>query len=301
MREIVLDSSLTVEERDFEILNPRHAFGFKDNEFNAVTELAINHRNYLDYLGECWRQHYGVVISPTILWNMVLSNLAFEVNKNPETYHKYFTESNDKQEIIVQQGGHLIDVSLLIAELQHRIPSNILDDCFPEFTTDTKNSKIANYTAFLDMVSPYYNYGMLLCGIPKVKILGEKVDWLKFMMLLGVFTTALPECREYLIGVANNVAAISDETCDYSKLFSLQECGSGSQLEVSGWIRDFFIEQPLVPYLENFVPCISKIDYKNYNDGGKEYRLYAGLFTSEIENGYLVPKFDNQYFEKVVE
>ena len=301
MKEIILDNSLTVEEQDFKILNQRYAFGIQEDAFKSVTELDAIHRNYLDYLSLCWKNHYGIVISPTILWNMVLNNLAFEVNKNPETFRKYFTESDEKQEIIVEQGGHLIDVSLLIAGLQGRIPTSLLEDCFPAFSTDTQMSDIADYTAFLDMVSPYYNYGMFLCGIPKVRVLGTSHDWTMLMFTLGKVTALLPECQNYLIDVANHVAAIADNICDYSNLFSLQRCGSGSQVEVSGWIRDFFIEQPRVPYPENFIPCISKIDYKNYNEGGKEYRLYAGLFNSEVEDGYLVPAFGNQYFEKIGE
>jgi len=280
MKEIILNDSLIVDEREFYSVDPQRAYGFEYQEFEAVTELDIKHRNYLDYLSMCWRRHYGVVISPTILWNMVLSNLAFEVNRVPEIYKKYFTDSDEKKEIVVDQGGFLINSELL--------------------STDDEMSTIANNVAFLDMVSPYYNYGMYLCGIPKIKILGTNGDWQSFMFYLGKLTALLPEAEDYLIGVANRVAEIVDNTCDYSNMFSLEKCGSGSQVEVSGWIRDFFIKQPKVPYLENFVSCISKIDYKNYNDGEKEYRLYAGLFTSDVDDEYLVPSFNTQYFEKSI-
>ena len=298
MKEIILDSSLTVEDRDFRVVSPQSAYGFRYQEFEPVTELDVIHRNFLDYLVLCWGRHYGVVISPTILWNMVLSNLAFEVNRVPDTYRKYFTDSDEKKEIVVTQGGYLIDPQLLINKLRGLIPDDNMGDFFPKFSTDGDMSVLANQIAFLDMVSPYYNYGMLLCGIPKVKVLGTNEDWQWFMNHLGKLTGLLEEANDYLVGVAVRVAEIAQETADYSELFSLERCGSGSQVEVTGWIRDFFIEQPRVPYPENFVSCISKIDYKNYNEGGKEYRLYAGLFTSEVEDGYLVPAFNTQYFEK---
>lgn len=298
MKEIILDSSLTVEDRDFRVVSPQSAYGFNYQEFEPVTELDVIHRNFLDYLVLCWGRHYGVVISPTILWNMVLSNLAFEVNRVPDTYRKYFTDSDEKKEIVVTQGGYLIDPQLLINKLRGLIPDDNMGDFFPKFSTDGDMSVLANQIAFLDMVSPYYNYGMLLCGIPKVKVLGTNEDWQWFMNHLGKLTGLLEEANDYLVGVAVRVAEIAQETADYSELFSLERCGSGSQVEVTGWIRDFFIEQPRVPYPENFVSCISKIDYKNYNEGGKEYRLYAGLFTSKVEDGYLVPAFNTQYFEK---
>ncbi len=302
MKEIILDSSLYVTEDrydDSRKFDPERFFN-DSKGFKAITEISAEttHINYLYYLTGCWKRHYGVIVSPTILWNLVLGNLAYKVNKNPDVFRKYFTESDKKEEIIVVQGGNLISVELLIEALQGKVPSTILKDVFPVFSTDTEKSKMANYTAFLDMVSPYYNYSMLLCGIPKIKVLGTKDDWLWFMWALGKITAAIPECAEYLIAVANRIAIINEPECDYSKFFTLERCGSGSQVEVNGWITEFFIKQPRVPYPENFIPCISKIDYHCYNNG-KDYRLYAGLFTSTIEDGYLVPGFESIYYEKV--
>jgi hypothetical protein len=300
MKEIILDNSLTpAVDYKFNNFNPEYAFN-DCKGFKVVTTLEseIFHRNYLTYLELCWRKHYGIVISPTILWNLVLNNFAHQVNKTPEKFRKYFTESEEKQEIIVQQGGNLIDVNLIISEITSKIPSNIMENFFPKYTTDTEKSKIANYTAFLDMVSPYYNYGMLLCGIPKIKILGEKSDWLTMMYNLGAIVAQIPEFEEYVFKVTSIIADIIYENIDYSKFFTLERCGSGSQVMVSGWIINFFIEIPRIAYPENFISCVSKIDYKCYNDGN-DYRLYAGLFTSIIEDGYLIPAFDNVYYKKI--
>lgn len=299
MKEIILDNSLEINEREFDKFNPKYFFE-NINNFEPLTNINadIIHRNYLDYLTLCWKRHYGVIISPTILWNIVLSNLAFEVNQRPKTYRKYFSESEKKQEICVRQGGKLISTELLINGLNGYVPSDIMEHCFPNFTTNNEKSKIANYTAFLDMVSPYYNYSMFLCGIPKIKILGSKEDWYLFIDNCLKISKQIPEFITYLLKVSNRITTILEEIVDYSNFFSLQKCGSGSQLEVNGWITEFFIEQPKVPYLNNFIPCISKIDYHNYNDGN-DYRLYAGLFSSIIKDSYLIPDFDNIYFKKI--
>lgn len=299
MKEIILDNSLVADDKNFSKLETRYFFN-DSKGYDAITNIdaEITHMNYLMYLSLCWKRHYGVIISPTILWNIVLNNLAYKVNKTPDVYRKYFSESDEKVEICVQQGGNLIDVKLLIAGLTGRIPSKMLEDSFPEFSTDTENSKIANYTAFLDMVSEYYNYSMYMCGIPKVKILGTQDDWLHFMFYLGSIAGAIPEFAEYLITVGNRIASICENTCDCTSFFRLDKCGSGSQVEVAGWITEFFIEQPRVSYPENFISCIAKIDYHNYNDG-MDYRMYAGLFKSVIEDGYLVPAFDKMYFKKL--
>ena len=298
MKEIILNEKLTVTNGRFPEFDLRYFFDdVKGYESITTFDTTITHRNYLRYLGHCWQAHYGAIISPTILWNMVLSNLAFEVNKYPGKYRKYFTDSEDKKEILVNQAGNLIDVKLLMLGVCGKMPTTIINECFPVFTTDTEKSIIANYTAFLDMVSPYYNYSMYCCGIPKVKILGTEEDWKLFADKCMKILEIIPEFDAYLDIVRLRVLSIVMGTADYSQLFSLERCGSGSQVEVEGWIQDFFIEKPSVRYPENFVSCISKIDYHNYNDE-KDYRLYAGLFTSTIVDGYLVPEFDNIYFQK---
>jgi hypothetical protein len=301
IRETILDDTLEIKtDYNFPQFNPKYFFN-ESKGFEPVTVIEntqITHKNYLDYLVLCWRSHYGVVISPTILWNLVLCNMAYMVNKRPETFRKYFTDSDKKKEIIVEQGGNLISTELLVDMLKGYMSTKVMDTMFPVFTTDTEKSIIANQAAFLDMVSPYYNYGMLLCGIPKIKILGTKTDWLTFMFNLGSIASVLPEFAEYSLTVGDKVSRIIDDIIDYKGMFNLEKCGLGSQVMVSGWIQDFFIEQPKVPYPENFISCVSKIDYKCYNDN-KEYRLYAGLFTSErTEDGYLIPTFDNMYFVK---
>lgn len=300
MKEIVLDNTLTIVDREFRVFDPRYMFDIEQGEFTPITEInaAVIHRNYIDYLTQCWRRHYGVIVSPTILWNMVLGNLAFEVNKDPEKYRNYFTLSAKKQEVLIQQAGNQIDVSLLVSKLQSYIPGDIIDEFFPSFSTDTSKSEIADYTSFLDLVSPYYNYGMYVCGIPKIKILGTKEDWELFDLQCKVLATKIPEFGDYLDKVSDKIYSIINDSADFSSFFDLTRCGSGSQVTVGGWIRDFFIEQPRVLYPENFISCISKIDYHNYTDK-KDYRLYAGLFTSSIEDDYLVPEFDNIYFEKL--
>jgi hypothetical protein len=302
-KEVILDLSLTTKEIVLTAtqFNSRRFFNIEKG-FEQVTPLTnyITHRNYLDYLALCWNYHYGVVISPTILWNMVLCNLAYEVNKNPEKYRKYFTKSEEKIEIMVEQGGELIDPALLIAGLQGSVPTRILDAVFPPLSTDTEKSRFANYTAFLDMASPYYNYSMYLCGIPKIMILGVKNDWLHIIHRIGMITAVIPECDDYLFEVATKISDIADNNIDYKDFFSLERCGSGHQVMVSGWIKDFFIEKPKVSYPENFVPCISKFDYHNYNND-TDYRLYAGLFSSKIEGDYLVPSFESVYYKKMEE
>ena len=85
MKEVILDETLEIQERNFPEFSPRKHFNI-NGDFEAISNVdsEITHRNYLDYLTICWRRHYGVIISPTILWNMVLNiSTQFIISNEP--------------------------------------------------------------------------------------------------------------------------------------------------------------------------------------------------------------------------
>ena len=196
--------------------------------------------------------------------------------------------------------GLYLDLDELMKRLKELVPNNV-DDFFPEFSTKTQDSTISDYGAFAHMVSPYYNYSMYLCGIPKVRVEGTNEDWLNFesgLQRLGsLFIDTDQKMTTYFLNVSDTILKIRNETIDFSDMFRLEECGSGSQVEVAGWIQDFFIDIPRARYLENYCTCVSKIPYKNITLK-KDFTLYTGLFGSNLDNdNYLIPEFSKKLYE----
>ena len=259
----------------------------------------VYHANYLRYLEVCYNYHKGYVISPDILWNIVLNELATEVKKHTELYRFLFTDSTEKKDVIVMGSDPFeLDMNQIIDQLRGLVPSDV-DAFIPEFSTTEPAATHAHYCAFADMVSPYYNYMMLLCGFPKVKVEGEIADWTLFLESLNKLQNLFTEnsVSNYLSGVQEHISTIclylDTETYNndfFQNIFTLQRCGSGSQVELNGWITDFFIERPRVPYIENFSAGYAKVDYKVIPTN-EELSLFSGLFCSEEIDGYLVPRF----------
>ncbi|MCP4528505.1 MAG: DUF4419 domain-containing protein [Aestuariibacter sp.] len=265
---------------------------------------TVGHDNYLGYLAEAWNNHLGFVIKPDYLWNMVASEIAIVVRDNPEHFRDLFSTSDETVEITVVgcKAHHLIyGVS---AELKKLVPTDT-SAFIPEFTTTSDAATFAHLATFLDTVSPYYSYSMLLCGFPSVMFRGTPDDWFlfrnKLSALSDIFKDKSAVLVEYLAKVAAVVANLQDiadnlhagkeaDTAYLSNIMALKRCGSGHQVEVEGWIRDFYVHQPRPAYVGNFSRHIAVVNYKDLSVS-KNYRIFSGLLSSEVNGDILWPTF----------
>ncbi len=252
------------------------------------------HRNYLDYLRMCWVHHRGAVVSPDLIWHVVANEIATNIKDNATKYASMFTTTpGTKQEIRVMTGDpQLLPLDSIELELMLRVPSDV-NLFIPNFTTTNKNAHFAFIAAFADAMQVYYNYSMMMCGIPKIKILGTDEDWNKLIENLGKLKTMLFNVRPgYFEDVIDLIGKIKGpaEAGFYESIISLERCGSGGQKVLSGWITKLFMKKPNPGYLENYSSLISKVPYK-FLETGQNFELSYGLFGSSVRDGYLVPEF----------
>jgi len=269
------------------------------HQTDTVPEGDAYHKNFLLYLEKCWADHLGVVVTPDSIWYMLLCELAALVKGNPERYRTLFTESDGKQDIIVLSGS-LVEMPLdvLVGSLKDYVPTDT-EHFLPEFSTSTERSQHAFNAAFCDICSPYYNYMMLLCGFPYIDVRGTKEDYATiaahWKALSGLIGTNV--WTEKVQQVLNEIVAHLDSPEFWKKMFYLERCGSGSDVEAYGWITNLYREQPRTRYPSNFSPHVSIVKYKQL-DTGKDYEMRVGLFCSRMEGDFLVPDYGYVIHEK---
>jgi len=263
----------------------------------------FRHKNYLTYLKMCWSTHYGIILKPDFIWYTILGEISQIICKSHQTYRELFTDSSEIKEIKVLTGDpQLISLNLLISELKKLVPLDI-ETFLPSFTTSNLESEMAFNAAFCEMSSPFYNYSMYLCGISKVKVYGTHEDWNKIVLLIekikeimlslkGGIDKDLENYFSRIINITKSIVTnLREDSQDFWKnIFELERCGSGGQVEVKGWFRDFYYILPSVKYVENFSSSISKVSY-TYLPTGQKYELSYGLFSSNISQDYLDPEF----------
>lgn len=214
------------------------------------------------------------------------------VKSDPEKFQHLFTDSKDKQEILVRNlSGTDLNLQILYEALKKKIPNDINAFC-PEFSTTTESSRTAFCAAFSDMASPYYDYHMTLCGIPKIKVFGTEDDFLLMKKsihdIISFFQdhTAIISYLNDVLPLINNLSENDSEV--WKDFFYVVECGSGHPYKVCGWINKFFIKE----YSDvEIYPCANIVKYKNI-DTNIKYEKYVGLFCSSLDDdNYLIPEF----------
>lgn len=262
-------------------------------ENSTTPQLYV--KGILGYFESCWAHHRIAVVTPDIILQLLLAEIAGLVKQNPEKYRQYFSTSDEKQEIIVM--GYIdLEVDTFIAELKKRVPSNV-DTFLPTFSTSTALSQLANKATFMDMVSPFYSYGMMMCGIPAIDVRGTQEDWdmlfstwqeLGKLFLCKTDPTYYANVNKHLINIHGN---------DWGTFIYFTPCGSGSQVEVSGWILDLYaIKDKHVSFVSNFSDSIGVVEYKQL-DLGKTFKMYAGILGVNDDGTIFEPVWSTITFD----
>lgn len=250
-------------------------------------------QNYLYYLEDCWKNHFGIIIRPDFLWNMILSEMSYLVNQNPDDYRSLFTQFDDKQEISIQQADPFImDLSLLKKELSKQIlfDANVL---FPKFEDQTVASQYNQYLIFAEMASPYYDYSIKLCGFNGIRVYGERHEWMmmkaNIINLRKIFKQS-DDMKIYLnkiLKILKRILKHFKEPEFWNGIFKKTKCGSGTY-EVDGWILEFYETIPDVRKTHNFNLHNSSIEYKS-KTLRKKFVLYSGMIYYSVKQSFYAP------------
>lgn len=270
---------------------------------HSLGEPALCHDSYLRYLELCWNQHLGAVIRPDDLWYAILCEVAGLIIADPEKYRHLFSETQEKQDIVVVTDAlEVMPIDQLSSMLAKVVPMDA-SVFFPEFSTATPASRHAMQAAFCEMGTPYYDYSMMCCDIPLIDVRGDRADWAKLVTQFEALTTAIRFVpAEWASNVNKILVAARDSLTNaafWKEILTLERCGSGSDVIVSGWWSKLYVNFPKqLAKPSNFAQHISKVPYKHLQTK-KEYLMKVGLFSSTWDGRLLVPEYGFVVYEKL--
>ena len=293
MKELILNDSL--EKGDIRKSSKEDFLKYQFRDVNVVRDNFTGeylHYSFIDYLKMAYDKHKGIIIKPDFIWHTVLFELSQLILKSPEKYRDFFTTSDSKVEILVPTTDpELINLDLIIEKLNDLVPTDTKDFLL-RFSTGTQLSNMAINSAFCEAVSPFYDYMMFMCGLPKIKVLGTTEDWNSIKESCVKLKEIFADHTSYFDDISGLVDKFIElDDIDYlSRIFNYESEGSGSKLRIDGWVKLLFIDKKI----RNFNECpkqVSKVEYKNLTTNEK-FKLHCGLFSSDLdEDDYLIPEF----------
>ncbi|OCK75976.1 hypothetical protein K432DRAFT_361193 [Lepidopterella palustris CBS 459.81] len=142
---------------------------------------------------QAYSGHHRLVIRPDDVWNAIISQLSFYVNKNAEQLRDLFVAHEGKKELRIIMPAwtvETIDYGDFALQMSKLLEENILDPELrgwiqQEFTTTTSTDRIISSVVFMSTMKKYFDYSaQTKCGLPSVTLLGEKEDWEKIYSAL---------------------------------------------------------------------------------------------------------------------
>jgi hypothetical protein len=210
---------------------------------------------------DAYNKHHALVLRPDDVWLCILTQFSLFVNGpgRAEALRSQFVAHEGKKEIEVTAAGsrYTVDFGSLAQQMTDQIQKNVVDPTLrdwiiPKFTTTTNNDLVAASVIMMATLKAYFDYKIsLLCGIPRVTLLGDKSDWEDILTRVeklkeyGPETKAWyrmlqPVIRRFVRSFEPGVAD-SKENLDFWQRVAHYSGGGSGPTYLSGWITAFCV------------------------------------------------------------
>lgn len=212
---------------------------------------------FIDAAVRAYNQHHGLVWRPDDVWQAIVTQLSFYIQKNAEALRARFVDHDGQKELVVRSYGTLFtapwgDIAKLFLK---EIEKNMKDPSVtawitPDFTTTTDTDRVGASIAAMATFQAYFSFTcQLMCMLPSVKLLGTEEDWLKLaerIKRIPEFDAGdgrLKEWAEMLGPVIDEIVAtkLGKANMDWWQRIANYEGGGSGPTYISGWITVFAV------------------------------------------------------------
>jgi hypothetical protein len=285
---------------------------------DAKEDSLCQENGFVSTVVQAYNQHQHLILRPDDVWLAIAIQFAFYLQAHSEELRPLLVSHEGKKELVTRQIATLYsaDYPKLVKDMVEEISKNVHDKelkdwMIPNFSTTTEHDKIIGSMVLMASTVQYFSYKFdLMCGIPKVTLMGTIQDWenvqgraerlLKFEGKNSFMKSWLTLLRPVLQEFVNSIQGKPNIEF-WEKICSNHRVGSGSSA-ISGWITSFSVfsskgrwmghvkkernhSWPMIDW--NSIPSGQiKVDVK-VNDNGTEHdcEIVAGhnciIFVSE--------------------
>ncbi|KAF8135764.1 hypothetical protein EV363DRAFT_1551847 [Boletus edulis] len=227
-----------------------------------AADIIPQRNGFVHTVLECYSKHRALVLRPDDVWLAIMTQFYCLVNGRAEELRSLFVQHDGKKKLTMvfkEFPRTSLDMDNLVGtfaeKMSEAVQENVVDPelrswMLPAFSTTTRTDLVATASVMLGTVKEYFTFRiMLLCGIPRVTLLGEKQDWeaiLDRIEKLKEFGSDAMAWYRLLRPVLSRFLRAFDEphhpdNLDFwNKVADLERLGSGPTW-LSGWITAFMM------------------------------------------------------------
>lgn len=153
-----------------------------------ITNSISSGHPFLVAVHQAYVDHRPLVLTPDVIWTLLIQMAAKEVNENPDDYRGLFNAQEKGVETIAVRrdefrlGDPANDWGSVFSEMEARVLGKGMGGVTGRFAhafSSSRESEIAaRRVVLLGAASPFFDYRVAtLCGIPRIELVGEVDDW----------------------------------------------------------------------------------------------------------------------------
>jgi hypothetical protein len=180
--------------------------------------------------------HLPLVLTPDIIWYCISSAVAVYINKHAEDLRKIFVNHQGKKELLIERPDFFLGkhnpwnevIDQFVEKIEENTNNDIAIHLKADFTTTTKISAVVSEIVIMDAMKQYFHYSVRGgCGIPEIRLSGEKSDWERIKNKVNKLVDIIPKFKEWtksLNEIIDQFISVFDDKID--KLFwkSIYHC-----------------------------------------------------------------------------
>jgi hypothetical protein len=208
-------------------LNPEHVQYVKaERDTGDLLRTGIN--PFVEAAHLAYSHHLPLQISPDAIWYLITSGVASHINKNSESLRHKFVSHEGKKEIRVRRDDFVLNalnnpwheaIDEFSVKIGENTNNNVADLLVANFSTTTKVARVVSQVVLMDAMQKYFDYTFsTMCGIPEIRISGDKQDWENVRNKVNKLIELIPDLQKWLdsgLGeILNNFVNAFDDKID---------------------------------------------------------------------------------------
>ena len=267
--------------------NGKKIFYAYSDSVNPFVKGYSEKPTFIDLVALAYAKHYAMEINPDDIWLMILDGFRLHVKSNRDALKDRFVAPGTDTVVSVMDNSLTLEsthkewfytLSELFDSLQAKLPLETGTPLRTKFSTTSPVDANISRTMTMAVASEYYSYNVYtLCGIPKIKVNGTKLDWsllkdsfnkLASRLDLEWWAKELNPVLDEFINIFDGKINLSHWKNIY-KYVESDDCGTDP---VNGWITKFY------PYIGR-----DNLERRtDWNEGVDYYDVPMGLTDVDV-------------------
>ena len=167
------------------------------NEFKQFIH-SISMNPFINALHIAYSNHLPLNITADIMWYLITDAVAVYVKKNAEKVRHSFVDFSSTRKLTVISDSFSNDWTEVIDKFTGLIRNNTKADTAvlfdANFSTTNQESLIVSQIVLMDSMQKYFDYHVVtLCGIPEIRLLGTRNDWVMLKKKMNALVGLIDE------------------------------------------------------------------------------------------------------------